>query len=64
MSDFGSLTGISSSSSSIGAISHNKEKDLQDTTGIAARNDNPFSASNIDLQKGQIPEGCRELGWG
>ncbi len=61
MGEFGSLSGISS----ISGTSHAKEKDLQDTTGVAARFDqSAFGNNNIDLNKGQVPEGCRELGWG
>lgn len=58
--EFGSLSGVSS----VGGVNHVKEKDLQDTTGVAARHDQSAFGNNIDLQKGQLPEGCRELGWG
>ncbi|MCX4275307.1 MAG: hypothetical protein OSJ27_05955 [Candidatus Gastranaerophilales bacterium] len=60
MSEFGSLSGISS----VSGASYAREKDMQDTTGVAARFDQSAFGNNVDLNKGQVPEGCRELGWG
>ncbi len=60
MSEFGALTGVSSSSSA----SYVKERDLNETAGPVAYNNQPSAfGNNVDISKGQLPEGCRELGW-
>ena len=53
MSNFGALTGVSS----VSGVNHLKERDLNETAGPVARNDQNAS-------KAQLPEGCRELAWG
>lgn len=59
MSNFDALTGVSS----VSGVNHLKERDLNETAGPVARNDqNAFE--NIDISKAQLPEGCRELAWG
>ncbi len=60
MSEFGALTGVSSTS----GTSHAKERDLNETAGPVAYNDQSSAfGNNVDISKGQLPEGCRELGW-
>lgn len=55
--EFGALTGVGHSS----GVNY-KERDLNETAGPVARNEQSAFGSNIDISKGQLPEGCRELG--
>ncbi len=54
------VSGISSS----GGINHIRERDLNETAGTVAHNDQSAFGKDIDISKAQLPEGCRELGWG
>ena len=60
MSNFGALTGVSS----VSGFNHLKERDLNETAGPVARNDQNAFGNDIDISKAQLPEGCRELAWG
>jgi len=55
--EFGALTGVGRS----GGVNF-KERDLNETAGPVARNEQSVFGSDTDISKGQLPEGCRELG--